>query len=46
MPEDIVAKVLHDFDEEDGLLVLQELQNLRSEGDNTSVIEFSEPSSH
>ena len=34
MPEDIVAKVLHDFDEEDGLLVLQELQNLRSEGDN------------
>jgi len=34
LPEDIVAKVRHDFDEEDGLLVLQELKDLRGKGDN------------
>jgi hypothetical protein len=32
LPEDIVAKVLQDFGEEDGLTVLQELKNLEGEG--------------
>jgi hypothetical protein len=34
LPEDIVTKVRQDFGEDDCFLVLQELKNLRGEGDN------------